>query len=442
MKTSFLHIEQSPALHGTVPLVGAKNAVLVIMASLVLTRGKSRLKNVPASADVLQMIRLLEELGASVTFFKDEHELEVDTTGVDRWQVSPDIMKKMRASVLVMGALLARFGRADIAMPGGCLIGDRPINYHLSNFEKMGVIVEQSGEFLCARVSKNMAARRLVLAYPSVGATENIMMAATAIAGTTRIVNAALEPEVLDLVAVLQKMGAHIAILPHGTIEITGGADLKPIVHSVIMDRLEAGALLLAGAITGGNVYLPDAPAYALDVFLLKLEEMGHTIEVGAHEVGIRLIATNSPRAVSFKTGPYPSFPTDLQAPMFALQCLADGESVIEETVFENRLLHARELSKMGAQVTVEGNKAVIKGVEELYGTQVIATDIRASCALVLAGLAARGSTIVTGVHHWKRGYDSLEQKLRALGGYVVLHEDEQLNGELVQQEQEKALQK
>jgi UDP-N-acetylglucosamine 1-carboxyvinyltransferase len=262
-----------------------------------------------------------------------------------------------------------------------------------------------------------------VLEYPSVGATENLMMAATLTKGVTRIVNAALEPEVLGLVAILQKMGAKITILPAATIEIEGVEQLRAVEHEVIYDRLEAGALLLAAAVTGGEIYLPQAPAYAMDIFLMKLQEMGHHLEIGAHDIGVRLKATNAPKAVSFKTVPYPGFPTDLQAPMMAAQCLAEGVAVIEETVFENRLTHVRELQKMGAQIKVDRNVAVVTGVDELYGAQVIASDIRASCALVLAGLVAKGTTYMSGVHHWKRGYDALEQKLALLGARVILQD-------------------
>jgi len=419
MENSFLHIEQSLNLKGEVTLVGAKNAVLVIMASMLLTSGKSRLSNVPASSDVLQMIKLLEQLGALVAFDQDAHVLEIDTTPVNKFCVSSEIMKKMRASILVMGPLLARFGRADIAQPGGCVIGTRPIDYHLKNFVKMGVIIEQSGEFLNARCDA-MQPKKLVLEYPSVGATENLMMAATLTRGTTQIINAALEPEVLDLVVVLQKMGAKISILPPATIQIEGVEDLHSVEHSIIPDRLEAGALLLAAAITGGEISIPDAPAYALDVFLYKLEEMGHFIEVGANGVGVKLRATKNPKAVSFKTGPFPGFPTDLQAPMMAAQCLAEGTSVIEETVFENRFLHVRELQKMGAQITVEHNKATVKGVESLYGAQVIATDIRGSCALVLAAMVAKGATTMTAIHHGKHAYESLEKKLASIGARIT----------------------
>lgn len=423
MSNAQLVIEQSLQLYGEVSLVGAKNAVLVTMASLLLTSGESKLTNVPASADVKHMIALLEQLGARVTFLKDEHVLEVDTSSVNRWQVSSAIMKRMRASILVMGPLLARFGRADIALPGGCVIGARPIDYHLKNFEQIGVVIDQNDDFLHAQVDQ-IVPKTLVLEYPSVGATENLMMAATLARGTTRIINAALEPEVLDLVCVLKKMGANIAICPPATIEIEGVDALQPITHEVIPDRLEAGALLLAAAVTGGEIFIPNAQSHTLDVFLLKLEQMGHTIETGPNGSGIRLKATKTPRAVSFKTGPYPNFPTDLQAPMVVAQCLAEGTSIVEETVFENRLLHVSELSKMGAQIKIEYNKAIITGVDELYGTHVIAADIRSSCALMLAGLTAQGTTVMTGIQHWKRGYEAFEEKLAQLGAQIILQDD------------------
>jgi len=419
-------VEQSLDLSGQVELSGAKNAVLVIIASLILTSGKSKLKNVPASKDVFHMINLLRSLGAEIFFNEQDNELEVDTTKVLRYKVAPEIMKKMRASVLVMGPLLARFGCVDLALPGGCVIGARPINYHLTNFEKMGVSVDIKGEFISARVQK-LFAQKLVLEYPSVGATENLLMAAVLTEGTTKIVNAAIEPEVLDLISVLQKMGAKINVLPTSSIEVIGVNNLEPIEHAVIPDRLEAGGLLLAAAITGGEIYLPDAPVDTLDMFLFKLREMGHFVEIGDNDIGIKLRATKNPRAVSFKTCPFPGFPTDLQAPMMAAQCLASGTSVIQETVFENRLLHVRELQKMGAQINVEHNTATITGVEELYGVPVIATDIRASCALVLAGLVAKGKTVMSGVNHWRRGYEALEQKLVRLGARVALQKGDGL---------------
>lgn len=421
MSHSYIVVEQSPKVQGTIELIGAKNAVLVTIASLILTSGKSRLTNVPFSDDVLNMIQVMQLLGAQVYCSAQDHSIEFDTTSINKWQISSDIMRKMRASVLVMGPLLARFGKVHIALPGGCVIGARPIDYHLKAFKKMGVSIDEHHDFLLAQVD-TLKAQRIVLEYPSVGATENIIMAAVLTPGITTLVNAALEPEVLDLITVLRKMGAQITLEAPATIVVEGVNVLHPIEHAVIADRLEAGALLLAAAITGGEIYLPQAPAYAMDVFLYKLEEMGHELTIGNQGMGVRLKATAKPKAVSFKTSPYPGFPTDLQAPMMAALCLAEGVSVVEETVFENRLLHTRELQKMGAQIKVEHNKAIITGVDELYSASVIATDIRGSCSLVLAGLAAKGSTVMTGIHHWTRGYDGLENKLALLGAKINLY--------------------
>lgn len=411
-------VEPSPELRGTVDLAGAKNAVLVIMASLILTEGTSVLMNVPSSDDVWCMISVLEGLGASVRFRPEEHLLEVDTRLITKSSVNADVMKKMRASILVMGPLLARFGRADIALPGGCVIGTRPIDYHISGLRRLGVDITIDGQYLTAQ-AKELRANKIVLEYPSVGATENLMMAATLTRGTTRIINAALEPEVFDLMNVLKDMGAHINVEPPATLIIEGVAALKPVRHAVIFDRLEAGSLLLAAAMTGGSLELPNAPAYAMDMFLLKLEEMGHRVTTGSNGVGIMLEATREPRAVSFRTAPHPGFPTDLQAPMLAAQCIAAGTSVVHETVYENRLLHVAELRKMGAQIKVDHNTATVMGVDNLYGANVIATDIRASCALMLAGLVAHGRTCMSGVHHLARGYDQLPQKLQKLGAHI-----------------------
>ncbi len=431
MTNGYLLLEQSTELSGQISLVGAKNAVLVIIASLILTDGVSTLTNVPDSADVWQMIRLLEQLGASIDFNVAHKKLIVDTSRINRYEVSPEIMNKMRASILVMGPLLARFGKAIVALPGGCLIGARPIDYHLQGFSKMGVTFDTAhGKLSASRKdsSNKPSHARIIFEYPSVGATENIMMFATHFHGETIIINAALEPEVIDLIDVLKKMGAHISSENGATIKIIGGHTLRPINHSIIPDRLEAGALLLAASITGGTIHLPEARPDHMDIFLEKLREMGHQIitslDTDNHLFsGIKLIATQRPKAINFKTGPYPGFPTDLQAPMMTALCLADGTSLVEETVFENRLIHAQELGKMGAQISVQGARATIRGVEALYGCEVIASDIRASCGLVLAGLRAYGQTKITGLHHWKRGYDRFENKLQQLGATIQVIE-------------------
>jgi UDP-N-acetylglucosamine 1-carboxyvinyltransferase len=421
-KPAYLVVEQSFGLQGTATLVGAKNASLVIITSLLLTRGKSILFNIPASEDIFGMIQLMTDLGAEIRFDSVQGILEVDTTHVQSCQIGADVMSKMRASVLVLGPLLARFGKADLALPGGCVLGERPIDYHLKNFEKMGAVIKEENDVLTARVKK-LKHRNLLLEYPSVGATENLVMAATLTEGTTRIINAALEPEVFDFLEVLKKMGAKISIEVPATICVTGVKELKPIEHGVIFDRLEAGALLLAGAITGGYVQLPQAPAHSMGMFLTKLQEMGHTVLIGKNGTGVKIRGAKRTHAVSIRTAPYPSFPTDLQAPMMAALTLVRGTSKVQETVFENRLMHVRELVKMGAQIEVEHGVATVRGVDELFGTSVIASDIRAACSLVLAGLAAKGTTTVTGISHWRRGYQDLEKKLRGLGANIELYE-------------------
>lgn len=418
----YVIIEKSPALKGEILLSGAKNSVLVIMTSTLLASGKSKLYNVPISDDVYQMINLLTSLGAKINLNEQENSVEIDTTNVDKWTVSPENMKKMRASILVMGPLLARFGKADVALPGGCVLGARPIDFHLKGFAKMGVTIEFFEEFIKASAPQKLKAEKIVFEYPSVGATENILMAATLTKGKTTILNAALEPEIFDLISILTKMGAKIKILPPATIEIEGVDQLKSVEHEILSDRLEAGSILLAAAVTGGTVKLPNAPGNFMDLFLDKLSEMGHTISVEKNGA-IDFKATKTPKAVSFKTMPYPGFPTDLQAPMLAAQCLASGTSTICETVYESRLIHINELQKMGAQISLNGQTAVVKGVDALYGANVIASDIRASAALVIAGLAAHGQTIMTGVHHLKRGYQNFDQKLASLGAKIKMED-------------------
>jgi UDP-N-acetylglucosamine 1-carboxyvinyltransferase len=417
----YMVIEQSPQLQGEMTLEGAKNAVLVVMASLILAPGKSILTNVPVSSDVFQMMKLLQNLGAEVYFDTELKRLEVDTTHMQSLPVGADIMQKMRASILVMGPLLARFGKATVALPGGCLLGARPVDFHMRAFAKMGAKIEVVDEFLHA-TAPTLQAQQFILEYPSVGATENIMMAAALTNGVTKIINAAIEPEVLDLITVLRKMGVSIEITPPGTIEIAGKTLLTPVHHAIIPDRLEAGTLLLAAAVTGGELDIPDAPEEYMEVFLEKLSEMGHSVSKHHSGKGISFKATPSPRAVSFRTMPYPGFPTDLQAPMMVAQCLASGTSTIYETVFENRLVHVRELQKMGAHIVTDGPLiATIKGVDGLYGAQVIAPDIRASAALVIAGLVAQGQTVMTGLHHFRRGYTRLEDKLKKLGARITV---------------------
>lgn len=414
-------VRNAGALHGRVELAGAKNAVLPIIISLILTSGVSRIRRVPASQDVFVLIDLLTLLGARVTFDQEKHELVADTTNLAPAPIPASIMQKMRASVLVMGPLLARFGWAELAFPGGDAIGARPIDFHLKAFAAMGAAVEVGAERVVVR-AKKLSSCHFILDYPSVGATENILMAAVLATGESRIVNAALEPEVLDLIEVLRKLGAEIDFAFPATIVVRGVDVLRPsFEHDVILDRLEAGTFLLAAAITGGTVEIPGIHADTLELFTKKLTDMGHMISVGSGGDGIAIRATDQPVATSFKTMPFPGFPTDLQAPTMAALCLAWGTSVICETVFENRMHHVAELTKMGAKIALSGSTASVTGVKQLVGAHVAVNDIRVAAALVLAGLVAEGETVITGVHHLERGYDAFDKKLQGLGACVEI---------------------
>ncbi|MCF7799434.1 UDP-N-acetylglucosamine 1-carboxyvinyltransferase [Candidatus Babeliales bacterium] len=427
MSTEYIIVEKSKKLNGKINLSGSKNATLPIMAALILTSGKSELYNVPESADILQTISLLKDLGAQVDFDPEKKILIADTSTINNFEVKPEVMNKMRASILVMGPLLSRFKKAKVALPGGCLIGKRPIDLHLNNFKKMGVNIEENSDYLYAQVNnldknlQNKKQQKIILEYPSVGATENIAMLAASLPKDTFIINAALEPEVLDFLDVLKKMGVKIEILPPATIKISGVKEFKTIKHKIIPDRLEAGSLLSAVAFSGGQIELPDARADHMDIFLEKLSEMGHEVIINPDN-SIKFKACKKPKAVSFKTGPYPCFPTDLQAPMMVLQTLADGESIIEETVFENRLLHVQELKKMGADIThINNSKVLVKGVKKMHAKEVLAGDIRACTALVIAGLACDQNTIIKGISHWRRGHDKLEEKFEKLGAKIKI---------------------
>jgi len=426
-------VKKSKPLSGSVMLHGAKNATLVMMAALITARGVSRLHNVPNIADVHIMIRVLAALGVIAVYDAATKILTVDATTVVANMVPAILMQQMRASILVMGSLLARVGSASLGLPGGDAIGKRPIDFHLKAFRKMGATVIEQGDMVTAEVAE-LKPCRIALEYPSVGATENIMLAALGTRGRTTIINAAIEPEITDLVALLQSMGAQITIQVPATIHIDGGVPLHPTEYTVMPDRLEAGSLLLAAAITGGSLTLPNARPETMDLFLAKLEEMGHSVIVDGSGTGIQFFAATHPQAVSIKTAPYPGFPTDLQAPMSAVQLIAQGTSVIEETVFENRLQHISELQKMGVLATCETpSKATISGGQRVIGTDVVASDIRASLALVLAGFVAEGTTRIDGVHHWRRGYADLEVTLARLGAPISIEKQSvPLNAEQV----------
>jgi UDP-N-acetylglucosamine 1-carboxyvinyltransferase len=402
-------------LHGEVHVSGAKNAALPILASALLARGRSTFRNVPALGDVRTMGRLLTRLGAEVED-AGKGVMRIDTTNAAGHEAPYELVKTMRASVLVLGPLVARRGRARVSLPGGCAIGARPIDQHLKGLEAMGARIE------LARGYVNASARRLrgasiVFDMVTVTGTENLMMAAALARGRTTLENAAREPEVEELGRVLNKMGARITGAGTSLITIEGVDELTPIEHSVIPDRIEAGTLLVAGAITGGNVLLRDCLPEHLDAVIAKLRAAG--AEVAADGDGIRVRGKAEFQPADVSTQPFPGFPTDMQAQFMVLMTRARGQSVLSETIFENRFMHVPELMRMGADIHIEGRTAIVRGPTKLAGATVMATDLRASACLVLAGLIARGTTEVLRIYHLDRGYDRLDKKLRALGADV-----------------------
>lgn len=413
-------IQGGKSLAGEVTVSGAKNAALPVLVSALLTGESCTYKAIPHLADIRTTLKLLSGLGIKVEqrrWLEGSDELSLQADAVNKFEAPYDLVKTMRASFLVLGPLLARFGRARVSTPGGCAIGSRPINLHLKGFEALGATIEQTHGYIEATAAKLRGAK-IYLDLPSVGATENLMMAATLAEGTTFIENAAKEPEINDLADVLNKMGAKVKGAGSDIIEIEGVETLHGAVHQIIPDRIEAGSFVIAAAISGGEVLVRGARAEHLEAFLIKLQEAG--VVLAAEDKGIRVQRNGKIRSVDVTTLPYPGFPTDLQAQMMVLMAVADGVSVITETIFENRFMHAQELDRMGAQIKLEGNRAVVRGVRELSGAPVMASDLRASVALVLAGLVANGTTEVSRVYHLDRGYEQLERKLSLVGGRIV----------------------
>ena len=404
-------------LSGTVEIEGAKNAALPILAASILGQNRpSKLENIPLLSDIYTMNEVLSYLNMEVTFNEEEKTLELDATMDLKSDTPFEFMNKMRASVVVMGPLLARNGQARVAMPGGCSIGTRPIDLHLKGFEAMGVEITQGNGYLEATVDQLKGAD-IYLDFPSVGATQNIMMAATMAEGTTVIENAAREPEIVDLANYLNRMGAKVVGAGTEKIRITGVEELTGCNHSVIPDRIESGTFMVAAAITEGNVLIKDMVGEHNRPLISKLREMGVTIEEEAE--GIRVIGPEKLMAVDIKTMPYPGFPTDMQAQFTIAQLLAEGTSIVRETVFENRFMHLEEMRKMDAQFQIDGQSAVIRGGNQLEGATVASTDLRASAALILAGLRADGYTKVIEISHLDRGYYKFHEKLSALGANV-----------------------
>ncbi|MBE2913553.1 UDP-N-acetylglucosamine 1-carboxyvinyltransferase [Anoxybacillus flavithermus] len=403
-------------LSGTVKVEGAKNAVLpVIAATLLASEGKSVIYDVPELSDVYTISEVLRHLQADVTV--GNNKIVVDASGELTIEAPFEYVRKMRASVLVMGPLLARKGRARVALPGGCAIGSRPIDQHLKGFEAMGATVKIGNGFIDAEVNGKLRGAKIYLDFPSVGATENIMMAAVLAEGTTIIENCAKEPEIVDLANFLNAMGAKVRGAGTGTIRIDGVTTLYGAEHTVIPDRIEAGTFMIAAAITGGNVLVQGAVPEHLTSLIAKLEEMGVTIV--EEDNGLRVIAPDKLKAVDVKTMPHPGFPTDMQSQMMALLMKAEGTSMVTETVFENRFMHVEEFRRMNADMKIEGRSVIINGPCNLQGAEVAATDLRAAAALILAGLAAEGYTRVTELKHLDRGYVRFHEKLAALGADI-----------------------
>jgi UDP-N-acetylglucosamine 1-carboxyvinyltransferase len=409
-------------LSGTVKVEGAKNAVLpVIAATLLASNGKSIIHDVPALSDVYTISEVLRYLGADVKI--EENTITVDASQELKFEAPFEYVRKMRASVLVMGSLLARNGRARVALPGGCAIGSRPIDQHLKGFEAMGASVKVGNGFIDAEVKGRLRGAKIYLDFPSVGATENIMMAAVLAEGTTIIENCAKEPEIVDLANFLNAMGAKVRGAGTGTIRIEGVDQLTGTTHTVIPDRIEAGTFMVAAAITGGNVLVQGAVPEHLSSLIAKMEEMGVTIIEEGN--GLRVIGPEKLKAVDIKTMPYPGFPTDMQSQMMALLLKAEGTSMVTETVFENRFMHVEEFRRMNADIKIEGRSVIINGPCNLQGAEVAATDLRAAAALILAGLAAEGYTRVTELRHLDRGYVRFHEKLAALGADIERVNDE-----------------
>ena len=416
---AYIVVKESKPLKGTVRVSGAKNAVLPIIAATLLVDGVSVIKSVPNLRDVNVMSDLLRYLGAKVQY--DGETLVVDATEIKETEAPYHLVNKMRASFLVMGSLLARFNTAKISMPGGCAIGTRPIDLHLKGFKAMGAEIISDHGYIEAAAQK-LAGSKIYLDFPSVGATENIMMAAVLAEGTTTIENAAEEPEIVDLANFLNKMGAKVRGAGTNTIKITGVEKLEAVEHTVIPDRIEAGTYMVAAAMTRGDVFVDNVIIDHIKPVVAKLIEVGCTVE--EHENGVRVIGAQEIMPTNIKTLPHPGFPTDMQSQFMAMLCLAKGKSTITETVFENRFMNVPELIRMGANIEINGKSAIVEGRDRLTGSEVMATDLRAGAALVISGLVAEGETIVKNIYHIERGYVDLVGKLSMLGAEIYKVEE------------------
>ena len=419
-----LFIQGGRRLSGTVKVSGAKNAVLPVIAASLLASTPSVIEEIPDLDDVKTITEVLQYLGLT-TRWQEPGSLFIDSTGVKSCEASYELVRKMRASFLVMGPLLSRFQEARISLPGGCAIGSRPIDLHLKGFEALGAQIILGHGFIEARAPQGLQGAKVYLDFPSVGATENIMMAASLAHGQTIIENAAQEPEIVDLANYLNAMGANVRGAGTNVIRVEGVRELKGTTYAVIPDRIEAGTYMVAAAITGGDVTLKNVLFEHMKPLVAKLKEAGVAIDETVDEIRVRAAADQRIRAVDVKTLPYPGFPTDMQAQFMALMTVAQGSSLITETVFENRFMHVDELKRMGASIKIDGRMAIVDGVPYLTGCPVTATDLRAGAALIIAGLAARGCTEIGAVHHIDRGYDRIVDKLKSLGADISRHEAE-----------------
>ena len=411
-----LIIDGGRPLAGLVRVSGAKNSVLPILAATILAEGPVQLRNVPELRDVSTMTKLLEEMGA-VTSSAEEY--EVDASSLSSFRAPYELVKTMRASFLVLGPLLTKYGKAEVSLPGGCAIGARPVNLHIKGLEAMGAKIQVESGYVKARAPQGLKGAEIFLEIASVGATENLIMAAVLAEGKTVIHNAAEEPEITDLINFLMKMGAKISGAGTSVVEIEGVRSLRSISHSIIGDRVEAGTFLIAGAALGGEIEVQGFDPNHLTVVLEKLKVSGANLEISQDSVKLGM-SLSRPEPVDIETGVYPGFPTDMQAQYMVLNCIASGKSVIQERIFENRFLHVQELSRLGAVIELRGNStAVVTGVNKLTAAQVMATDLRASSSLVIAALMAQGKTVIDRIYHIDRGYEAIEHKIRALGGII-----------------------
>ena len=405
-------------LNGEIQIGGAKNAALPLMAASLLTPERLTLENLPGVADIYAMAALLSELGVDVQMDAEARSVGLDGGNVTETTAPYDIVRKMRASVLVLGPLLARFGKARVSLPGGCAIGTRPVDLHLTALGQMGAEITLTGGYIDAHVQGRFKGANILFPSVTVGGTENILMAAVLADGETVIANAAREPEVTDLALCLQAMGAEISGIDTDTLRIIGVSELGSAVHGILPDRIETGTYAIASAITGGDVVLKGAHMANNEAVFSVLKRAG--VEIVDTEDGIRVTRKNGRiRGVDIMTEPFPGFPTDMQAQFMALLCMADGASMITESIFENRFMHVPELLRMGADINVHGSSVIVRGVEQLSGAPVMATDLRASVSLVLAGLAAESVTEVSRVYHLDRGYERIEEKLAACGAMI-----------------------